>query len=249
MTEKIYGYNGIILDVDLSSGKIDKKAINPSDLRNYIGGRGLGVRLLWDRLEDKPGTDPLGPENPLMFMAGPFSGFPAPSSSRTCVVTKSPHTSPKRSQYPHASPLSYSNLGGFFSPELRFAGYDGLVITGKAAAPVYLYINDDKVEIRDARRFWGTGTAQFDKDLIKALGDPRFRTCYIGPAGENLVEYASIINTAARAAVRGGVGCVMGSKNLKAVAIRGTGQPEIGDRRLFLEALEEARQRFKNEKE
>ena len=139
-------------------------------------------------------------------------------------------------------------MGGFFSPELRFAGYDGLVITGKAAAPVYLYINDDKVEIRDARRFWGTGTDKFDKDLIAELGDPRFRTCYIGPAGENLVEYACIINTAARATGRGGVGCVMGSKNLKAVAIRGTGQPEIGDHRLFLEALEETRQRFKNEK-
>jgi len=247
MTEKIYGYNGIILDVDLSSGKIEKKAINPNDSRNFVGGRGLGIKLLWDRLKEKPGADPLGPENPLMFMCGLFSGFPAPSSSRTCVVTKSPHTSPKKSQYTHASTLSYSNMGGFFGPELRFAGYDGLVVTGKAAAPVYLYINDDKVEIRDAKKFWGTGTDQFDKDFIEELGDPRFRTCYIGPAGENLVEYACVINTAARAAGRGGTGCVMGSKNLKAVAVRGTGQPEIGNHGLFLDALEEARQRFKNE--
>jgi len=165
MTEKIYGYNGIILDVDLSLGKIEKKAINPHDLMSYVGGRGLGIKILWDRLKDKPGADPLGPENPLMLMAGPFSGFPAPSSSRTCVVTKSPHTSPKKSQYAHASTLSFSNMGGFFGPELRFAGYDGLVITGKAAAPVYLYIDDDKVEIRDAKKFWGTGTDQFDKDF------------------------------------------------------------------------------------
>jgi len=247
MTERIYGYNGIILDVDLSSGKIEKKAISPFDLKNFVGGRGLGIKLLWDHLKDKPGADPLGQDNPLMFMSGLFSGFPAPSSSRTCVVTKSPHTSPKESPYAHASTLSYSNMGGFFGPELRFAGYDGLVITGKAADPVYLFIDDDKVEIRDARKFWGTGTDQFDKDFIEELGDPRFRTCYIGPAGENLVEYASIINTAARAAGRGGTGCVMGSKNLKAVAVRGTGQPRVGNHRLFLDSLEEARQRFKNE--
>ena len=247
MTEKIHGYNGIILDVDLDSGKIERKAIDPQDLRNFVGGRGLGIKLLWDRLKEKPGANPLGPENPLMFMAGLFSGFPAPSSSRTCVVTKSPHTSPQKSRYTHASTLSYSNMGGFFGPELRFAGYDGLVITGKAAAPVYLYIDDDRVEIRDAKKFWGTGTDQFDKDFIEELGDPRFRTCYIGPAGENLVEYACIINTAARAAGRGGTGCVMGSKNLKAIAIRGTGQPGVGNHKQFLDSLEEARKRFKNE--
>lgn len=246
MNEKIPGYNGIILDVDLSSGKIEKKAIEPDDLVNFVGGRGLGIKLLWDRLKDKPGTDPLGPENPLMFMCGPFSGFPAPSSSRTCVVTKSPHTSPLKSQYAHASTVSYSNIGGFFGPELRFAGYDGLVITGKAAAPVYLYINDDKVEIRDARKFWGARTDQFDKDFAEELGNPRFRTCYIGPGGENLVKYACILHTAARAAGRGGTGCVMGSKNLKAVAVRGTGQPDVGNHKLFLEALEEARQTFKD---
>jgi aldehyde:ferredoxin oxidoreductase len=248
MTKKIYGYNGIILDVDLSSGKIEKKAINPHDLMNFVGGRGLGIKLLWDRLKDKPGADPLGPENPLMFMPGPFSGFPAPSSSRTCVVTKSPMTSPVTSKYAHASTVSYANMGGFFGPELRFAGYDGLVITGKAAAPVYLYIDDGKVEIRDAKKFWGTGTDQFDKDFVEELGDPRFRTCYIGPAGENLVRYACILNTAARAAGRGGTGCVMGSKKLKAVAVRGTGQPEPGNHRLFQEALEEARQKFKDPK-
>jgi aldehyde:ferredoxin oxidoreductase len=246
MTTKTNGYNGVILDIDLSSGKVDKKAIHPKDLANYVGGRGLGIKLLWDRLEDKPGADPLGPDNPLMFMAGPFSGFPAPSSSRTCVVTKSPHTSPKKSKYAHASTISFSNMGGFFGPELRFAGYDGLVVTGKAASPVYLYIDDDNVEIRDAKKFWGSGTDQFDKDFIAELGDPRFRTCYIGPGGENLVNYACIINTAARAAGRGGTGCVMGSKKLKAVAVRGTGQPPVGNHKLFLEALEEAREKFKN---
>ncbi len=248
MTEKIHGYNGVILDIDLSSKKIEKKAVNPDDLLNFVGGRGLGIKLLWDRLKDKPGTDPLGPENPLMFMTGPFSGFPAPASSRTCVVTKSPITSPKQSRYAHASTVSFSNMGGFFGPELKFAGYDGLVITGKADTPVYLYINDDQVEIRDARKSWGTGTDQFDKDFIEELGDPRIRTCYIGPAGENMVNYACIINTAARAAGRGGTGCVMGSKHLKAVAVKGTGQPSVGNHKLFLEGLEEARQKFKDPK-
>jgi len=248
MSKKIYGYNGTILHVDLSSGKIEKKAVNPQDLANYLGGRGLGVKLLWDHLQDKPGTDPLGPDNPLMFMPGPFSGFPAPSSSRTCVVTKSPMTSPQKPKYAHASTVSYANMGGFFGPELRFAGYDGLMITGKAASPVYLYINDDKVEIRDAEKFWGMGTDQFDKEIIEELDDPRFRTCYIGPGGENLIRYACILNTAARAAGRGGTGCVMGSKKLKAIAVKGTGQPEVGNHKLFIESLEETRQKFKDPK-
>jgi aldehyde:ferredoxin oxidoreductase len=182
MAKKTYGYHGVILEVNLSTGKMEKKAINSNDLANYVGGRGLGMKLLWDRLKDDPGTDPLGPDNPLLFMPVPFSGFPAPSSSRTCVVTKSPMTSPVKTKYAHSSTVSYANMGGFFAPELRFAGYDGLVITGKAAAPVYLYIDDDAVEIRDAKKFWGTGTDQFDKDFIEELGDPRFRSCYIGPA-------------------------------------------------------------------
>lgn len=137
-------------------------------------------------------------------------------------------------------------MGGFFGPESKFAGYDGLIITGKTDSPVYLYINDDQVEIRDAKKFWGTGTDQFGNDFIAELGDPRFRTCYIGPAGENLVNYACIMNTAARAAGRGGTGCVMGSKHLKVVAVKGTGQPTVGNHKLFLEALEEARQKFKD---
>ena len=236
-----HGYYGVILDVDLSTRKIRKTPVAPSDLANFIGGRGLGVKILWDRLKDKPGLDPLSPDNPLIFMPGPLSGFPAPSSSRTCVVTKSPMTSPVKSKYEHASTLSYANMGGFFGPELRFAGYDGLVVTGKADTPVYLYIDDDTVEIRDASKFWGLGTDQFDKDFTRELSDPRFRTCYIGPAGENLVRYACIINTAARAAGRGGVGCVMGSKKLKGIAVRGTGQPNVADHKLFLAALDEAR--------
>jgi len=241
--KKLHGYFGILLDVDLSTGQISHREVDPKDLQNFIGGRGLGMKLLWDLLP-KPGTDPLSEKNPLLFMTGPFSGFPLPSASRTCVVTKSPITSPLKSKYPGASTVSYSNMGGFFGPEIRFAGYDGLLVRGKSDKPVYLYIDDGKVEIRDAQKFWGQRTDPFDRAFIKELGDRRFRTCYIGPAGENLVPFASIINTAARAAGRGGTGCVMGSKKLKAIAIRGSRQPDVAKHKQFLELLEKARKDF-----
>ena len=181
-----------------------------------------------------------------MFMPGPFSGFPIPSASRTCVVTKSPRTSPLQSKHPHASTVSYANMGGFFGPEIRFAGYDAIVVTGKSATPVYLYIDDDKVEIRDAGKFWGMRVDEFDRRFVDELGDRRFRSCYIGPAGENLVSYASILNTAARAAGRGGVGCVMGSKKLKAIAVRGSRMPEVAEHGKFLALLSEIRKNFRD---
>ncbi len=238
------GYHGALLEVDLTSGKASKIPLSPEDARRYIGGRGLGMKILADRLR-RPGIDALSPENPLLLMPGPFSGFPIPSASRTCVVTKSPRTTPARSPYPKASTVSYANMGGFFGPEIRFAGYDGIVVTGRAAGPVYIRIDDDKVEVRDASKFRGLGTDEFDRRFIEELGDRRFRTCYIGPAGENLVPYASILNTAARAAGRGGVGCVMGSKNLKAVAVRGTGMPGVADHGRFLSVLDAVRKDFR----
>jgi aldehyde:ferredoxin oxidoreductase len=209
----------------------------------FIGGRGLGIKILWDRLK-RPGINPLSPENPLMFMPGPFSGFPVPSASRTCVVTKSPCTSPFSSSHEFASTVSYSSMGGFFGPEIRFAGYDGIVITGKAASPVCIVIDDDRVEIRDAKKYWGMKTDAFDRQFIEELGDRRFRTCYIGPAGENLVSYSCIIHTAARAAGRG-TGCVMGSKNLKAIAVKGSRMPDVEDNEQFIARIEKSRKYFK----
>jgi aldehyde:ferredoxin oxidoreductase len=240
-----HGYYGIILHIDLSSGKAEKKPVPTEDLQKFVGGRGLGMKILWDMLP-KPGVDPLSPENPIMFMPGPFSGLPIPSASRTCIVTKSAKTSPLKSPYPHASTITYSNVGGFFGPEIRFAGYDGIVITGKANELCYVVVEDDKVEIRDARKFKEMGTDAFDKAIVEELGDRRFQTVYIGPAGENLVPIAGILHTAARAAARGGVGCVMGSKNLKALAVKGTKQPAVADHRKFLEYLEKARIVLKN---
>lgn len=244
MSSAKHGYHGVLLDIDLTTGRAEKKPLPAEDAAKFVGGRGLGMKILWDRLK-KPGIDPLSPENPLMFMPGPLSGFPIPSSCRTCVVTKSPRTSPIASEYPHASTVAYSNMGGFFGPEIRFAGYDGIVVTGRSSSPAYILIDDDKVEIRDASKFWGMGTDEFDKRFIQELGDRRCRTCYIGPAGENLVSYACIINTAARAAGRGGTGCVMGSKNLKALAVRGTKMPGVADHKRFLTFLEDAREGFK----
>ena len=236
------GYYGRMLEVNLSSGKIEKTRIPDSDLQHFLGGRGLGAKILYDRL--KPGTDPFSPDNILMFMTGPFVGYPIPSSSRTCVITKSTRTSPVEKKYEHSSTLSYANMGGFFGPELKYAGYDGLLVTGKADKPVYILIEDDQVSIEDASDYWGMGTDEFDKVFHSELGEGRYESCYIGPAGENLVPMACIINTAARAAGRGGTGCVMGSKNLKAVAVKGSGIPAVADLKKYNELLGKIRGSF-----
>ncbi|NOZ46323.1 MAG: aldehyde ferredoxin oxidoreductase family protein [Chlorobi bacterium] len=241
------GYFGKLLFINLSTGAIENRTIPEADIQNFIGGRGLGMKILWDLIE-KPGLNPLSPENPLILMPGPYSGLPVPSSSRTCVVTKSPHTSAIQSKYEHASTISYSNMGGFIGPEIRFAGYDGIVITGKSDKPVYIKIVNDKVEIKDASDFWGMPTDKFDKKFQKELDDYHFKTCYIGPAGENLVSYACIINTAARAAGRGGTGCVMGSKNLKAIAVKGTKMPNVARHKEFVELIDKTRTKFKESK-
>jgi len=242
---KVNGYHGVILDLDLSGGQISKKEVAPEDYRDFVGGRGLGAKLLWDALPG-PGVDATSPQNPLIFMAGPFSGFPLPSASRTCVVTKSPITAAKQSEHEHASTITYANMGGFFAPEIRFAGYDGIMIRGRADHPVYLRIHNSDVHILDARKYWGMGTDRFDREFADELGNRRYQTCYIGPAGENLVPYGGILHTAARTAGRGGTGCVMGSKNLKAIAIRGTGQPNVAAHKRFVELLEQVREGCKD---
>lgn len=241
------GQYGIILDINLTTREIKKTPVSDSDLKNYLGGRGLGMKILWDRIK-QPGIDPYGPENPLCFMPGPFSGLPIPSSSRTCVVTKSPRTSPLNKKYDHPSTVSYANMGGFFGPEVKFAGYDGIVVMGKAESPVYILIEDDKVEIKSALSWWGMGTESFDKVLIEKFGKD-YQSCYIGPGGENMVSYACVLNTAARAAGRGGTGAVMGSKNLKAIVVKGSQQPNLARHKMFLELLEKTRTSFKENNE
>ena len=215
------GYTEKMLEVDLTTGNIKTTDDHMKYVKQFIGGRALGGKLLWERLKDKdPGLDPVSPDNPLMFLTGPMTGTPLPAS-RITVYTKSAITKPLNSPYEHASTVAWACAGGMFAPELKMAGYDGVIFTGKANKPVYLVIDDDRVEIRDASHLWGKNTNEVDIMLRDELG-PEFRTMYIGPAGENGVYYAAIITESSRAAGRSGVGRVMGSKNLKAIAVRGT---------------------------
>jgi len=236
------GVFGHLLEVDLAAGSVGQRAIPAVWYADFLGGRGLGARLLWDLLP-APGVDPLGPDNPLLFLAGPLAGLPVPSASRTCVVTKSPCTTPASSPYPHASTVSYSNVGGFFGPALRFAGHDGLLLRGIAPEPVVLVIDGDQVEVRPAGDLWGLGTDAFERALKKRLGSREYEVVSIGPAGEAVCSRACIIHTAARAAGRG-VGAVMGAKRVKGIAVRGTRMPTVHDHRAFLRALECTRRRF-----
>ncbi len=234
------GFFGVLLEVDLSTGTIQRRPVPREDSLAFLGGRGLGARILWDL---PPGVDPMGPDNPLMFLAGPLSGFPVPSASRTCIVTKSPATAPLSSELPHASTVSYSNMGGFFGPEIRFAGYDGIVVRGVSPEPVILVIEDDEARLEPAGELWGMGTEGLDEAIADQLGSRRHKTVYIGPAGEARSLRACVLHTAARAAGRG-VGAVMGAKRLKAIAVRGTGMPSVDDHAAFLKRLERARRRY-----
>lgn len=205
-------YAGKLLIVDLSSGKISTEPLNEKYAAQYIGGAGLGARYLYDMIDAN--TDPLSPENPLIFMTGPLDATPAPSCGRFVVVARSPQT----------GLYGEANAGNFFGPDLKLAGYDGIILRGKASTPVYLLIRDGKVELHDAKHLLGKTT--FDTgDAIRAeLNEPKLSVAAIGPAGENLVKYALILSTNPRGkkgiAGRCGMGAVMGSKNLKAIAVK-----------------------------
>jgi aldehyde:ferredoxin oxidoreductase len=216
----MYGWMGTILRVDLTTGRISKEATDRKDAELFIGARGLGTKIFTDEVD--PDVDPLSPENKLVFAPGPFSGTSAPSGGRYHVVTKSPLT----------GAIAGSNSGGTFGPELKYAGYDALIFEGKAAAPVYLWIRDDEVEIRDASRIWGKWVPE-TSDLLRAETDEEAKVACIGPAGEKLGLMAAIMNDMHRAAGRSGVGAVMGSKNLKAVVVVGTKGIKVADPKAF----------------
>lgn len=209
------GYAGRIAFVDLSTGKAEAKETDGSLTKQFIGGSALACRLVYDSIG--PETDPLGPENPLVFMTGPFVGTSAPSSSRFAVCARSPLT----------GIWGEATAGGFFGPALKRAGFDGLVITGKAARPVYLLAEDGEVKLLDAQNLWGKDTYQTQQRLKEAHAG--CSVACIGPAGENCVPFAAVINDAGRAAGRCGLGAVMGSKNLKAVAARGKAKFPLAD--------------------
>lgn len=212
---------GTILRVDLSAGTIAKEPLNMQDAHDYVGARGLGTKYYCNEVDPK--IDPFSPENKLIFMTGALTGTFAPSAGRYEVVSKSPLT----------GTIGAANSGGHFGPELKYAGYDGIIFEGRADHPVYLYINDDAVELRDANHLWGKNVHE-TTDLLEAeVG--KFRIATIAPSGENGVLFAGVMNDKNRAAGRGGMGAVMGSKNLKAVVVRGTGSVKVARNQGFLE--------------
>jgi aldehyde:ferredoxin oxidoreductase len=229
------GYSEKILRVDLSSGRTWTEPLVEEYARDFVGGSGLGVRYLWDLVG--PDTDPLGPDNPLLFVTGPLTGTAGPSVGRFAVCARSPRT----------GLWGEANCGGFWGPELRFAGYDALLITGRASRPVYLWIHDEAVELRDAGQLWGQmDTFATQTVICEELGQPRARVAAIGEAGERTTPLANIITGRGRAAGRTGLGAVMGSKNLKAVAVRGTGRPALADPERFRELRSRANRELKD---
>jgi len=217
----MYGWAGTILRVDLSSHKVEKEPLSEYLRLNYLGGRGVNSRLLYE--EVKPGIDALGPENRLIFGVSPLTGTGLVTSGRSHVTAKSPLT----------GILGDSDAGGHFGPELKWAGYDHIILEGRAERPVFLWIDDENVELRDASHLWGRTIPETYQTIWDELEDPRIRIAAIGPAGENLVRYASIINDYGNAFGKTGMGAVMGSKNLKAVAVRGARGIKVADPKRF----------------
>jgi len=230
------GVCGKLLDIDLTQGETKDLPISDEMIEKYLGGRGLGARLLFDMLP--PNTDPLSPDNILIFLTGPLTGTAAPGSSKFVVITKSPLT--------HGWCDSYSS--GRLSVELKKAGYDGMVVRGKSNHPCYLKIDDNGVEIREAGLIWGRDSFETERILKEAEGNPSGGVTSIGPAGENLCKFACINSDLYRQAGRGGVGAVMGSKNLKAILIRGTGVVESHDRKRIIEFNKEFARRSRKSK-
>ncbi len=230
------GICGKLLEIDLAQGKTKDLSIHDEMVEKYLGGRGLGARLLFDMLPAR--TDPLSPENVLIFLTGPLTGTAAPGSSKFVVITKSPLT--------HGWCDSYSS--GRLSVELKKVGYDGMVVRGKSNYPCYLKIDDGGVEIREAGLIWGRDSFETERILKEAEGNPSAGVTSIGPAGENLCKFACINSDLYRQAGRGGVGAVMGSKNLKAIVIKGTGFVETHDRGKIIGLNKEYARRSRNSK-
>ncbi len=226
------GWMGKILRVNLSSGIIKEELLDRKELIDYVGGRGLGTRILLK--EVNPKCNPLDEENKLIFLTGPLTGTGAPTGSRYMVITKSPLT----------GAITCSNSGGHFPTMLKRAGFDGIIFEGASRKPVYLWINKGKAELRDASHIWGKNTHDTD-EILKKETTRKAKTAVIGPAGENRVLFASIMNDKDRAAGRSGVGAVMGSKNLKGVVVYGDLRPPISDPKAFKTVVKEIMAEFK----
>ncbi len=221
------GYVGKILRVDLSSGKTSSEDLNLKWARLFIGGKGLGAKYLYEEL--KPRKDPLSPDNVFILMTGPLVGTTAPCAPKFAIYTKSPLTGTFLDSY----------MGGYLGAELKFAGFDGIIIKGKAEKPVYVWISDGEAEIRDAKHLWGLDIHETEKRIKDEVGDKEVKVAAIGPAGENLAKIACITVDTYRQAGRGGGGAVMGSKNLKAIAVRGHQGVSVPNIEEFMELTKE----------
>ena len=229
----MYGWRGKILRVDLTRGRVQEESLDPRIAKDFIGGRGLGIQRLLAEVD--PRCNPLGPENVLIMAAGPLTGTKAPTGARYMVMTKSPLT----------GSITCSNSGGQFPAELKKAGVDLISFHGQAAEPVYLWIDGEKAELRSAAHLWGRTTHETDAALQGETARGARVAC-IGPAGERCVLFASIMNDRDRAAGRSGVGAVMGSKKLKAVAVRGRGEVPLFDAKTFGEFVKKLNKRFRD---
>ena len=213
----LFGYAGKILHVDLTKGKISTEQPTEEFYKTYIGGSAMGTYYLFKNTPG--GVDPLSPENTLAFMLSPTTGVSISGQSRMNVTAKSPLT----------GLIGDSQVGGFFPAELKFSGFDGIVFTGKSPKPVYLWLHDGEAELRDAAHLWGKITGEAEKEIREELGDPKIEVAQIGPAGEKLARFAAIMNMCNRANGRTGMGAVMGSKHLKAIAVRGHQKVKTAD--------------------
>ena len=227
-----YGEAGFDLEVNLSRGSIDRVATDPRDTELYLGGLGTNAKIMWERVPAE--TEAFSEDNLLIFSTGLLCGTGAPGCNRTIVSTISPQT----------KLMAYSMMGGFFAPELKYAGYDKLIISGKSEELVYLWINNDKIEIRDASHLRGLGATATSEAIRKELKDPDIQVAAIGLAGENKVLYASI-EQGRSSASRGGIGAVMGDKGLKAVAVRGTKDINVADPAKYMELCDSILQYIK----
>lgn len=221
------GYWGRILRIDLSAGRLWDEALNEAYARDYVGGSGLAARYLADA--EIEGADPLGADNPLIFMTGPLVGAPMPSAGRFSACALSPLT----------GLWGEANSGGFWGPELRFAGYDGIIITGQATKPVWLSITNGQAELHPADGLWGLDSYATQEQIRRLLGEPKSRIACIGLAGEKLCRMAAIMNDHGRAAARSGLGAVMGAKKLKAIAVRGQASVPLADASGLKQAVHE----------
>ena len=228
------GYCQRLLRINLSTGQIDKQKLDLQVAKKFIGGRGLGTYFLTQEVD--PTVDALSPENKIIISAGPLTGSRAPTGGRYMVVTKSPLS----------GTIASSNSGGFWGTELKRAGFDLIILEGKSPKPCYIYINDDTVEIRDAQKLWGKLVGRATDLLVDQVGDTKARVMVIGPAGEKMSLLASIMNEKYRAAGRSGVGAVMGSKNLKAIVVRGTGKLPPADPEATKRVVADVRQKISN---